>query len=101
MHKKTFFSSLNLLILNNSLIWHKGCIVKYTINNNLYKKESVMKELNGYYKGCLELNGFKTPFVVYASSNEHAEKKALSRFNDWQEGAIIQNLEGPYQNVQL
>jgi len=60
-----------------------------------------MGRSNGYYKGCLEMNGFKTPFVVYASSAEHAATKALKNVGSRLNGAIIQDLEGPYYNLQM
>lgn len=54
----------------------------------------------GYYKGCIELNGFKTPFVVFASSNDDAVKKALKDVSHL-EGASINEIEGPYATVEL
>lgn len=60
-----------------------------------------MGRSNGYYKGYLEMNGFKTPFVVYAASAEHATKKALKNVGSRLEHAIIQDLEGPYYQMQL
>jgi len=58
-----------------------------------------MGRSNGYYKGFLEMNGFKTPFIVYASSSEHAAAKALKNIGSKLEGAVIQDLEGPYYQV--
>jgi len=57
-----------------------------------------MKNTYGYYKGWLELNGFKTPFVVYADSDIQAETKALHGVRGIS-GAIIHTLEGPYQTI--
>ena len=59
-----------------------------------------MNKSSGYYKGCIELNGFKTPFIVFASSNDHAAKKALQDVAHLQ-GAMIYELEGPYPTAEL
>ncbi len=60
-----------------------------------------MSKLAGYYKGCLELHGFKTTFIVYASSNENAMKKALDDAEFDLPGARVHEIEGPYQNIQI
>lgn len=60
-----------------------------------------MGRASGYYKGCLEMNGFKTPFVVYATSAEHATSKALKNIGSRLEFAVVQDLEGPYFQMQM
>ncbi|MBI3440628.1 MAG: hypothetical protein HY052_02300 [Proteobacteria bacterium] len=59
-----------------------------------------MSKSSGYYKGCIALNGFKTPFIVFALSNGHAAKKALKEVEHL-EGAMIYEIEGPYPTVEL
>ncbi len=63
--------------------------------------EQKKTNLAGYYKGCLELHGFKSTFVVYASSSEHAVKKALDDAELEMPGARVHEIEGPYQNIQI
>jgi len=60
-----------------------------------------MTHADGYYKGSIELNGFKTPFIVFASSNDHAAKKALKDVIHLPGGAIIHEIQGPYPTVEL
>ncbi len=60
-----------------------------------------MENKNGYYKGLLELDGFKTPFIVYASSNKHAAEKVLENGLFGLEEAVISQLEGPYQSTHI
>jgi|GEM_PF-4778198 len=59
------------------------------------------KMANGYYRGCLETNGFKTPFIVYASSTEHAIDKALKGVGPRLENTTIQEVKGPYHYIQM
>lgn len=59
------------------------------------------KNANGYYKGCLELNGFKTPFIVYATSEEQAIDKAMRGANTRIENATIREIKGPYGYIQI
>ena len=54
-----------------------------------------MSKRPGYYKGCLELNGHKSPFIVYATSGEHAAKKAVDGAKLDMKGARISEIEGP------
>ena len=60
-----------------------------------------MEQKHGYYTGCLELNGFKTPFVVYAGSNEQAALKALDGLQEHMKGAVVYKVEGPYQSPNM
>lgn len=66
----------------------------------LLRKEK-MSNSPGYYKGCIELNGFKTPFIVFASSNDHAVQKALKDVGVYLPGAVVHEIEGPYPTVDL
>ena len=65
------------------------------------KRRKTMKRTYGFYKGCLVRDGFKTMFVVYASSSEHAVKKALHSVREELAGAKLQEIEGPYYSTQL
>ena len=53
----------------------------------------------GYYKVLLELNGLKTPLIVYASSDSHAATKALDDMCDDLPGALVREIEGPYYSL--
>ena len=50
----------------------------------------------GYYRVFIEHNGFQTPMVVYAASNNQAATKALDYAIDDLPGARIMDIQGPY-----
>ncbi len=58
-----------------------------------------MDNKNGYYKGLLELNGFRTPFIVYASSDAHAAEKVMENEICGLQEVTISHLEGPYKSA--
>ncbi len=49
----------------------------------------------GYYRVHLENEGFKTPVIVYAASDEHAVRKALNDMSYKIPNARIFDIEGP------
>lgn len=58
-----------------------------------------MSSLAGFYKGYLEQGGFKSSFIVYAASTQHAIRKALDDVEFTLPGARVHEIEGPYQNM--
>ncbi len=60
-----------------------------------------MGQASGYYKGLLETKNFRRPFIVFASSNEHATEKALNDAPHGVKDAIVSQLEGPYHGYKL
>jgi len=56
-------------------------------------------DFSGYYRVHLEHEGFKTPFIVYARSNDQAIAKALDDASEELPGARVHDIEGPYHNA--
>jgi hypothetical protein len=56
--------------------------------------------LFGYYRVFLDHGGFRTPFIVYASSDRHAVIKTLDSCGEDYAGASVNSIEGPYWDTQ-